>query len=165
MKKVTVLVVTLLMIASAAQAQGIEKLLDRYSTDERFSYTSVGSGLIQFGLNFIYNKLKDIDIDNVVKDELSKLTGLKILTLESKTEAEKKMITSITDELTNVIKKDTKAELILETRDKKDITKIYTTSEGLLIVSTEPEEISIVCFFGKLTKKLIQTIVSDKNKN
>ncbi|MDR1198744.1 MAG: DUF4252 domain-containing protein [Prevotellaceae bacterium] len=159
MKKITVLVVALLLTAITTQAQGIEKLLEKYSNDSRFTYVSLGSGVIQLGLSFINNKLDDIGND--VKDELSKLKGLKVLTLESETE---KTITSVMDELNGIIKKDSKAELIIETRDKKDITKIYTTSEGLLIASTEPDELSILFFSGNLTKKLIETIASGINK-
>ncbi|MDR1347914.1 MAG: DUF4252 domain-containing protein [Prevotellaceae bacterium] len=159
MKKITVLVVALLLTAITTQAQGIEKLLEKYSNDSRFTYVSLGSGMIQLGLSFIGSELDAIGND--VKDELSKIKGLKVLTLESEAE---KTIASVMNELNCIIKKDPKAELIIETRDKKEITKIYMTGEGFLIASTEPDELSIVFFSGSVTKKLVQAIASGINK-
>ncbi|MDR0753960.1 MAG: DUF4252 domain-containing protein [Prevotellaceae bacterium] len=162
MKKITILAVTLLMMAITAQAQEIGKLLNRYSNDERFTYVSLNGNLIQFGLSFID---ADMDgIDKTLKDELNEIKGIKVLTLESKSAEEKKQIEAIMTELNSAISKDSKAESVIETRKDGEVTKIYTTSEGLLIISKEPEELSVVFFSGKLSAKSIKELISIHDK-
>ncbi|MDR2292662.1 MAG: DUF4252 domain-containing protein [Prevotellaceae bacterium] len=162
MKKVTILVVTLLMMAITAQAQKIENLLNKYSNDERFTYVSLNADLIHFGLSFI-----DVNLDGIyktVKDELLKIKGMKVLTLESKSIKEKKQTDIIMSELNNAINQDSQAEPVIETREKGEVTKIYATSEGLLIISKEPDELSVVFISGKLSKQSIKELISNLNK-
>ncbi|MDR2653388.1 MAG: DUF4252 domain-containing protein, partial [Prevotellaceae bacterium] len=138
--------------------------INRYSNDERFHYVSLSADLIRFGLSFIDDKSNECD--EVIKIELSKINGLKVLTLESESESaeEKKLIESITNELNSILQKTSKAEPIIETREKGDITKIYATSEGLLIMRKEPGELSIVLISGELSKKAIKEIISQTDK-
>jgi hypothetical protein len=158
MKKTTILAVTLLMMTITAQSQEIEKLLNKYSNDEHFTYVSLSADLIQFGLSFV--NVNTDDIDKTVKDELLKLKGLKVLTLESKSAKEKKQMDDIMTELDNAINKDSKVEPIIEAREKGDITKIYATSEGLLIISKDHEEFSVILFSGELSTKSIKELMS-----
>ncbi|MDR1553331.1 MAG: DUF4252 domain-containing protein [Prevotellaceae bacterium] len=166
MKKITILVVTLLMMAMTAQAQGIEKLINKYSNDEHIHYVSLSADLIQFGLSFIDDKAGEID--HLMREALSKIKGLKVLTLKSESEseslAEKKLMESITNELNSILQKDSKAEPVIESREKGNITKIYTTSEGLLIMTKEPGELSVVFISGELSKKAINEIISQTDK-
>ncbi|MDR2064386.1 MAG: DUF4252 domain-containing protein [Prevotellaceae bacterium] len=162
MKKITILAATLLMMAMTAQAQEIEKLLSKYSNDERFTYVSLNADLITSGLSFIDSKLNNID--KIVKDELLKIKGLKVLTLESKLASEKKLTEQVITELNNIIKKDSNSEAFLETRSQGNETKIYATSEGLLIVNKEPKELSIVFLSGELSRKSIKEFISNISK-
>ncbi|MDR2127215.1 MAG: DUF4252 domain-containing protein [Prevotellaceae bacterium] len=159
MKKTTIFIVTLLIMAITAQAQGIEKLVSKYSNDKRFTYVALSADLIQFGLSFI----DDVDINKIIKDDL-KLKGLKLLTLESESEADEKMIELITDELDDVLKKDSKSETVIETREKGDVTKVYATSEGLLIVTRESKELSVIFLAGELSAQAIKKIISQARK-
>jgi hypothetical protein len=159
MKKITILVATLLMMAIAAQAQEIQKIIDKYSDDERFTYVSVGSSLIDLGMNF----LKDTKIEGLKakKDALSKLKGIRVLNLESNTD--EKIMKALVGDLTKAIRADSKAETLVEVKDKGESTNIYFTSEGLLIITKEPNELTVVCILGEISKQWIQELVS-KNK-
>ena len=154
MKKITILVATLLMMAIAAQAQGIQKLIDKYSTDDRFTYVSVGSGLIELGMSFLGDKVEGFD-----KEMLSKFKGVRVLNFELETKTDEKIMNSLVDDITKALRTDPKAETLVETRDKGEITSIYFTSEGLLIVNKEKDEISVVFILGEVTKKLMQDLV------
>jgi len=156
MKKITILVATLLMMTIAAQAQAIQKIIDKYSNDERFTYVSVGSGLIDLGMSFLGDK-----VEGLGKDALSKMKGIRVLTFESETD--EKVMKSVVDELTKVIRADSKAETLVESRSKGETTNIYFTSEGLLIVNKSAKELSVVCILGEISKKWLKELV-EKNK-
>ncbi|MDR0420200.1 MAG: DUF4252 domain-containing protein [Prevotellaceae bacterium] len=162
MKKLTILVVTLLLMAMTAQAQAIEKLLNKYSNNESCSYVSLSADLLQFGLSFVDKK--SADVDSFIKNELSKITGLKVLTVEKEKEADQKLMDEIMQELNNILKKDSKSEPIIETKDKGEVTKIYLTGEGLILMTKEPDELSIVFISGELSKQAIKDIISKANK-
>jgi hypothetical protein len=155
MKKLTILAVALLMMTSAAQAQGIEKILDKYSNDERFTYVSVGTGLIQLVVHFIETS------DTTVKAALSKFKGVKVLSLDD--EFDNKLAKTVVDELNAALKQDKNAESVIETRKHGDITKIYITSEGLLIINQEIKELSVVFLNGKLPKKTLLNLAKSIN--
>jgi hypothetical protein len=158
MKKITILVATLLMMAVAAQAQELQKIIDKYSDDERFTYVSVGSSLLDLGMSFV----KDAKIEGLnAKDALSKLKGIRVLSLESETD--EKVMKALVGDLTKAIRADSKAETLVEIKEKGENTNIYFTSEGLLIITKEPKELTVVCILGEISKKWIQELIS-KNK-
>jgi hypothetical protein len=162
MKKRTILVATLLMMVIAAQAQQIQKIIDKYSSDDRFTYVSVGSGLMDLGMSFLGDAKTKVDgLDFNTKDALSKLKGIRVLTLES--EKDEKIMKTVVDDLTKAIREDSKAESLVEVKDKGEITNIFFTSEGLLIVTKDAKELTVVCILGEISKKWIQELVS-KNK-
>ena len=160
MKKITILVAALLMMAISAQAQGIQKVIDKYSTDERFTYVSVGSGLIEFGLSFLGDK----KVEGIDKESLSKLKGVRVLSYQwSPTDA--KITKSVMNELTKALRADPKTETLLEIRDFGDVTSIHFTSEGLLIINKfEWDDITVVFILGDISKKLMQDLVSKFKK-
>ena len=157
MKKITILVIALFAMTITAQAQEIQKLFDKYANDEKFSYVSVGSGLMEFASSFI-----DGNIDTKTKDLLSKFKGLKVLTLESG--AEKKAINSVVDEVTRIIRQDPKGEAVVETREKGEIVSIHMLSDGLLIMTKGLDELTLVFFSGNLSKESILELVSKMKK-
>ncbi|MDR1984604.1 MAG: DUF4252 domain-containing protein [Prevotellaceae bacterium] len=145
MKKTTILVAALLMMAITAQAQNIQKVFEKYSTNERFSYTSIGSGPmgVEFGLDFL-------SMMDIKTKDAPKLKGLRVLTLEAA--PDDKLMKSVIDDVNEAVKKDKKAETLVESRNKGTETYIYSTSEGLLLVNKKSKELSIVCVFGEFSK-------------
>lgn len=155
MRKITILVATLLMLAIAAQAQQIQKIIDKYSDDERFTYVSIGSGLLDLGMNFLKSSKVKFEVENLnAQDALSKLKGVRVLTLESK--KDEKVMKSLVDDLTKAVRADSNAETIVEVKDKGEITNIYLTSEGLLIVTKDAKDLTVVCILGEISKKWIK---------
>jgi len=100
----------------------------------------------------------NVKVEGMDKEALSKLKGVRVLTLESKTEG--KLMKSLLDDLTKALRSDPKAETLVETRDKGNVTSIFFTSEGMLIVTKETNEITIVFILGEITKKWMQEIVA-----
>ncbi|MDR3227583.1 MAG: DUF4252 domain-containing protein [Prevotellaceae bacterium] len=143
MKKLTILVVTLLTMVITAQAQEFQKLFDKYSNDERFSYVSLGAEIIKdFGLN---SMLPDF---NLKTNQIVNIKGMKVLTLKS--EKDGKLMKSAVDEFANAIKNDSKAKPLVETRENGDITNIHLISEGLIIITKNAKELTIVFIAGEL---------------
>jgi len=102
------IVVSLLLMAAATQAQTLQKFYDKYGDDERFQYVSVSNGMMNMASMF----------GGMAKDEqklMSKMQGLKILTLEENTESP--FMKSVLKELYQIID-DGNFETAVEVRDK-----------------------------------------------
>ena len=52
MKKMITIVVTLLLLSAATQAQTLQKFYDKYGDDERFQYVSVNKGMMNMASVF-----------------------------------------------------------------------------------------------------------------
>ncbi|MDD3321101.1 MAG: DUF4252 domain-containing protein [Paludibacter sp.] len=160
MKKIITLVVTILMFATANQAQTLEKLFDKYADDERFEYVSIGGGMMNLAgvLGGLDKKDKNI---------VSKMRGLKILTLNANSES------TLWRQLDRDLKELLKVgnfESAVEARDKGEKVNIYyrfgvNNKSDMLIVSQEKGEFSLIWISGKMSKEEMMNSFSNTNNS
>jgi hypothetical protein len=158
MKKMLTLVV-FTMIVVATQAQTLQSLFEKYSEDERFTYVTVGSGMMNLASNFgIKNKNS--------KEMVSKMKSIKILTLEH--EANSVIMKSVVQELDKVIEAG-KFETAVEAREKGEMVHIYYRLTGkdnadMLIVTKDKGKLSLVWISGKMSKEEMMNSFSQNGK-
>ncbi|MGB4415836.1 MAG: DUF4252 domain-containing protein [Paludibacter sp.] len=148
MKKMMTIVVSLLLMAAATQAQTLQKFYDKYGDDERFQYVSVSNGMMNMASMF----------GGMAKDEqklMSKMQGLKILTLEENTESP--FMKSVLKELYQIID-DGNFETAVEVRDKGERVNVFYRVVGadnadMLVVTKDKTEFSCIWIKGKMTKE------------
>ena len=145
MKKTVTIAVLCLMTLVNAQAKKIQDLFDKYGDDERFTYVSVGKG----AMNMVSGFVDFAKISSEEKELISKINGVKILTLES--EADEKLMNTIMLEMDKIVK-DGQFESLAEVRDKSDRINVYmqtnkNTAE-LLIVVKDKKEMSLIWLSG-----------------
>lgn len=148
MKKMIILIAALLMAFVAGQAQTLQSFFDKYGNDERFQYVSVGKGMMNMASAFGGMAKND-------KDMMSKMKGVKILTLES--DAGSGIMQSVVRELDQIIDKGN-FETAVEVRDKGQRVNIYYRVIGndnadMLIVTKEKNELNLIWINGKMTKE------------
>ncbi len=148
MKKMIILIAALLMAFVAGQAQTLQSFFDKYGNDERFQYVSVGKGMMNMASAFGGMAKND-------KDMMSKMKGVKILTLES--DAGSAIMQSVVRELDQIIDKGN-FETAVEVRDKGQRVNIYYRVTGndnadMLIVTKEKNEFNLIWINGKMTKE------------
>ena len=147
MKKMLTLVV-FTMIVVATQAQTLQSLFEKYSKDERFTYVTVGSGMMNLASNFgIKNKNSKL--------MASKMRSIKILTLEN--DANSPLMKSVIQDLDKIIEVG-KFETAVEAREKAEMVHIYyrvveKDNADMLIVTKERGELSLVWISGKMSKE------------
>lgn len=142
MKKKILFVIALIALAVNMQARkSIEAVFEKYADDERFTYVSVGRGAI--------NMVKSlVDLDEMTSKEKSiieNVTGLKILTLESKTENEDKLAKNIVSDIYRVVKTD-QYDVVAEVREKGERVTIYTAKNNkeMLLITNKANEMSLI---------------------
>lgn len=142
MKKKIIFVIALIALAVNMQAQkSIEAVFEKYADDERFTYVSVGRGAV--------NMVKSlVDLDEMTSKEKSiieNVTGLKILTLESKTENEEKLAKNIVSDIYRVVKTD-QYDVVAEVREKGERVTIYTAKNNkeMLLITNKANEMSLI---------------------
>ena len=147
MKKMLTLVAFTLIVV-ATQAQTLQSLFDKYSKDERFTYVTVGSGMMNLASNFgIKNKNGKL--------MASKMRSIRILTLEN--DANSPLMKSVIQDLDKIIEVG-KFETAVEAREKAEMVHIYYRVVGkddadMLIVTKEKGELSLVWISGKMSKE------------
>lgn len=155
MKK-TILLIAVLFIAAASQAQTLQSLFDKYSEDEHFEYVSVGGN----GMMIASSK------GNVAKTKNpnsgSKTKSTKILTLKAGSDSQ---IMKAFEKDLNAVLEAGKFETTLETRSKGESTHMYYRSLGKdsadqLIVAKTKTELSLIWNSGKLSKGEVMPGVS-----
>ncbi|HOH54595.1 MAG TPA: DUF4252 domain-containing protein [Paludibacteraceae bacterium] len=162
MKRNGILILTILLLASfRTGAQTIDKFFDRYANDERFTYVTVGKGMMNLASSFGSNK----EMDKNGKEVLDRLTGIKILTLENS--RDEKLMNSVIDELDKVIREG-KYETAVRVKDKNETVNIFFRTTGknqsdMIIVSKERNEMSIIWMNGKMTKEEMSDIFSQNS--
>jgi len=143
MKKI-ILLVAVLFITVAIQAQSLQSLFEKYSENENFEYVSVGgNGMTVASANGNVAKSKNTG---------SKKKTTKILTL--KAGADSQIMKAFEKDL-NAVLEAGKFETTLETRSKGASTFIYYRSLGdgnadQLIVAKTKSELSLIWESGKL---------------
>ncbi len=143
MKKI-ILLVAVLFITVASQAQTLQSLFEKYSENENFEYVSVGgNGMTVASANGNVAKSKNTG---------SKKKTTKILTL--KAAADSQIMKAFEKDL-NAVLESGKFETTLETRSKGESTHIYFRSLGdgnadQLIVAKTKSELSLIWESGKL---------------
>jgi len=159
MNKIITLVVSLFMLTVATQAQTLYKFFDKYGDDERFQYVSVSKGVMNMATVF----------GGLAKDEkkmMSKMQGLKILTLEENSDSP--FMKSVLNELNQIIE-DGNFETAVEVREKGERVNILyrvvgVDSADLLIITKEKNEFSCIWIKGKMTKEeMINSFSENKN--
>jgi hypothetical protein len=158
MKKTILLLVSLLFTAITIQAQSLQKFYDKYADDERFQYVSINRGMINLGS--IVSGISKSDQKN-----LSKLNGLKILTLEAASES---VIMRNTIREIEQIVSNGKFESAVEVRDKGERVNIYYRVTGndnadMLIITKEQNEFNCIWITGKMTKEEMMDTFSSQN--
>lgn len=140
------LIVGLLILTAATQAQTLQKFFEKYADDERFQYVNINKGMINMG-----SMIGGVSKGN--QKAFSKMNGLKILTLESETE----FIRVVEQELLQVVTAG-KFESAMEVREKGERVNIYyrvnsNESSDMLIITKEKGELTCIWMTGKMTKE------------
>ena len=153
MKKMITIVVTLLLLSAATQAQTLQKFYDKYGDDERFQYVSVNKGMMNMASVF----------GGMAKDEknmVGKMQGLKILTLDEN--ANSPFAKAIVKELYQIIE-GSNFETAVEVRDKGERVNIFYRVVGadnadMLVVTKDKSEFSCIWIKAKMTKDEISKV-------
>ena len=153
MKKMITIVVTLLLLSAATQAQTLQKFYDKYGDDERFQYVSVNKGMMNMASVF----------GGMAKDEknmVGKMQGLKILTLDEN--ADSPFAKAIVKELYQIIE-GSNFETAVEVRDKGERVNIFYRVVGadnadMLVVTKDKNEFSCIWIKAKMTKDEISKV-------
>ncbi|MBP6356156.1 MAG: DUF4252 domain-containing protein [Paludibacter sp.] len=153
MKKMITIVVTLLLLSAATQAQTLQKFYDKYGDDERFQYVSVNKGMMNMASVF----------GGMAKDEknmVGKMQGLKILTLDEN--ADSPFAKAIVKELYQIIE-GSNFETAVEVRDKGERVNIFYRVVGadnadMLVVTKDKSEFSCIWIKAKMTKDEISKV-------
>ena len=153
MKKMITIVVTLLLLSAATQAQTLQKFYDKYGDDERFQYVSVNKGMMNMASVF----------GRMAKDEknmVGKMQGLKILTLDEN--ADSPFAKAIVKELYQIIE-GSNFETAVEVRDKGERVNIFYRVVGadnadMLVVTKDKSEFSCIWIKAKMTKDEISKV-------
>lgn len=159
MKKLIMAFAAIIMFTSAVQAQSLDKFFKKFSDDERFEYVSVGSGLMNLASAFA-------GVDKEAKNMISKMKGIKILTLEEETNSG--LANSFINELNEIVEKGN-FETMVEAREKNERTYIYKRIDAknnadMLIITKEPKETSVIWLKGKISPEEMDKIMSDNNQ-
>lgn len=160
MNKIMTLVVSLFMLAATTQAQTLQKFFDKYGDDERFEYVSISKGIMNMASVF----------GGLAKDEkkmMSKMQGLKILTLEESSESP--LMKTVLKELNQIIE-DGNFETAVEVREKGERVNILYRIAGadnadLLIITKEKSEFSCIWIKGKMTKEEMMNTFSENGQS
>ena len=149
MKKLITLVTGLFILIAVNQAQTLQGLFAKYADDERFEYVSVGKGMM--GMASSLGGLAKND-----KEIMSKMRGIKILTLNS-SDKTSMLMRNVEKELKDVLDVGD-FETMVEARDKGEKVHIYYRINGkdnadMLIVTKEDSELSLIWISGKMTKE------------
>lgn len=142
MKKMTILFICLSLMTLTMNAQTLKSFFDKYSNEESVEYVSLNnaSGIIkEFG-----------KVTEQQQNMISKIKGLKILSLSSDIETQKKAL----KELGDILKKN-KFETFLEAVKKDDKVYFYNLTDKnnnthIVMVVQDKTELSIIWFDGKL---------------
>lgn len=153
MKKMITIVVTLLLLSAATQAQTLQKFYDKYGDDERFQYVSVNKGMMNMASVF----------GGMAKDEknmVGKMQGLKILTLDEN--ADSPFAKAIVKELYQIIE-GSNFETAVEVRNKGERVNIFYRVVGadnadMLVVTKDKSEFSCIWIKAKMTKDEISKV-------
>jgi hypothetical protein len=147
MKKIVLLFMLFLGFIGTQQAQTLEQFFDKYSKNDKFTYVSVGKGM----MNAIENYADlDEESESIIPN------SVKILTLEDISSVNAVLAKQIIAEIINIMNTDN-FEKTLEVRDKGDETYIYSKkyenqgSDQLLIDITD-EDLNIIWTRDKKSK-------------
>ncbi len=143
MKKIIVLLCVVLTASVNIYSQkSIKNIFERYAEDDRFTYVSVGKG----GMNIAKAFTDMSTMSSEEKKILSKMEGVKILTLDSNPGKLQELILADIDKIV----KNGKFETVAEVRDKGERVNIYTAVDEseMLIVSKDKEELSLIWIVG-----------------
>ena len=159
MKKILTLVAVLFFMA-VAQAQTLQSLFEKYNDDERFTYVTVGNGMMNLA-----NVIGRHEHPNKNKEMVSKMKSIKILTLEDGNTA---LMKSFMQELDKVLESG-RFETAIEARDKGEKVHIYyrlsaKDNADMLIVTRDKSELSLIWINGKMSKEeMLQTFSCNGN--
>ena len=147
MKKITTLFAVLILFIAAIEAQTLQGLFQKYSDDERFEYVSVGKGMMNLANSFG-------GIAKNEKEMMSKMRGIKILTLNTKEDTP--LLKSFTKDVNDVIENGN-FEVAVEARDKGERVQILYRITGadntdMLIITKDKGEFNIIWMSGKCPK-------------
>ncbi len=152
----TKLILLMILLSSVGlQAQTIDKLIEKYSTNKNFEYVSISKGLFN-----LTQWLGGSNIDKDTKEVLGRIKSMKILTLNTTTNSQAKV--SFQKELNSLLKRG-RYEQMMETRNKSDQSTVYgyTDNKGvahLLIVVKNDAEMSLIVMKGNLTHEDLEKI-------
>lgn len=154
MKKMITIVVTLLLLSAATQAQTLQKFYDKYGDDERFQYVSVNKGMMNMAS--VFGGMAKDEKNNMV----GKMQGLKILTLDEN--ADSPFAKAIVKELYQIIE-GSNFETAVEVRDKGERVNIFYRVVGadnadMLVVTKDKSEFSCIWIKAKMTKDEISKV-------
>jgi hypothetical protein len=137
------------------QAQTVDKLIEKYSTNKNFEYVSISKGLFN-----LTQWLGGSNIDKDTKEVLGRIKSMKILTINTTTYSQSKV--NFQKELNRLLKQG-RYEQMMETRNKSDQSTVYgyTDAKGvahLIIVVKNDAEMSLIVMRGNLTHDDLEKI-------
>ena len=147
MKKLILLFIIFWGFIGAQQAQGLEQFFDKYSKNDKFTYVSVGKGM----MNAIENYA---DLDEESEGIIP--SSVKILTLEDVATVNATLAKQLLTEIINIMNTDN-FEKTLEVREKGDETYMYSKKNGdqeidQLLIDISDEELNIIWTRNKKSK-------------
>ncbi|NDV47825.1 DUF4252 domain-containing protein [Paludibacter sp. 221] len=156
MKKTMILAAFLILVAATANAQTLKSLFDKYGNDERFEYVSIGKGMLTMAQLFG-------DTDDEDMEVLSKIKGLKVLTLTDG--FDDTLQKTVLEELNTVLEAGN-FETLVEVRDKDERVNIYTQTSkkdetDMLVVTKDSSELNMIWIKGKLSAEELMTMLDD----
>lgn len=159
MKKITAFFIVLFISVTVIQGQDINNVFEKYTSNERFEYVSVGSLLIKFAKKFIPNEYGNL---------ISKVNSLKILTL-SQADENRNLYIGFQNDI-NKLTSDKTFEIMVTSRSKSDDTVIYkrvsnTDDADVLMVIKNDNDLNLIWFSLKATKEELNEIFQEEESD
>ena len=147
MKKIILISVIFFGLIGMQQAQTLDHFFDKYAKNDKFTYVSVGKGMINAIENYA-------DLDEELESPIP--NSVKILTLEDVTTINATLAKQVIVEISNIMSTDN-FEKTLEVREKGNITYMYSKKyenqeTDQLLIDINDEELNIIWTKNKKSK-------------
>ena len=160
MKKI-ILTVALCLVAVASFAQGGKSIYKKYSDEPGVSAVYISSAMFKMMGSLPEVEIADEDVD--ITPAVQSLTGMYVLESENAA-VSKRLLANVK----NMV--DQKPyELLMETKDEDERTFMYAMEkdgyiESFVILTSDEEDCTFVCFEGRILQDDFQNLLSSVNR-
>lgn len=160
MKKI-ILTVALCLVAAASFAQGGKSIYKKYSDEPGVSAVYISSAMFKMMGSLPEVEIADEDVD--ITPAVQSLTGMYVLESENAA-VSKKLFGSVKSMVS-----DSQYELLMEVKEDEDRTFMYTLTkdgyiESFVILTSDEEDCTFVCFEGRILQDDFQNLLSSVNR-